>query len=42
MIYFLIFAAKLLEVAIATIRIALMPRGNRIVATLLSMVEVTI
>jgi len=41
-VYFIIFAAKLLEVAIATIRTVLTARGNRIAASLLSAVEVTI
>jgi len=42
MIYLFIFVAKLTEVAIATIRIVLTARGNRIVASLLSAVEITI
>jgi len=42
MIYFLIFVAKLLEVAIATVRTVLMARGNRVAASLLSAVEITI
>jgi len=42
MIYFLIFAAKLLEVSISTVRLVLTGRGNRIAASLLSAVEITI
>ena len=42
MIYFLIFGAKLLEVAISTVRLVLTGRGNRIAASLLSAVEITI
>jgi uncharacterized protein YebE (UPF0316 family) len=42
MIYAFIFVAKLLEVAIATVRMVLMAKGNRIVATLLSAVEIAI
>jgi len=42
MIYFLIFVAKLTEVAIATVRTVLMARGNRVAASLLSAVEITI
>jgi len=42
MIYILIFLAKLLEVAIATVRTVLMARGNRVAASLLSVVEITI
>jgi len=42
MIYFLIFFAKLLEVAIATVRTVLMARGNRVAASLLGIVEITI
>jgi len=42
MIYLLIFAAKLLEVAISTVRVVLTSRGNRIAASLLSAVEITI
>ena len=41
-IYIMIFAAKLLEVAIATVRVVLTARGNRIAASLLSAVEITI
>jgi len=42
MIYFLIFIAKLTEVSIATVRIVLTAKGNRIVASLLSSVEITL
>jgi len=42
MIYIMIFLAKLLEVAIATVRTVLMARGNRVAASLLSVVEITI
>jgi len=42
MIYILIFFAKLLEVAIATVRMVLTARGNRIAASLLSAVEISI
>ena len=42
MIYFLIFIAKLCEVSIATIRMVLTARGNRIVASVLAAVEITI
>ena len=42
MIYFLIFFAKLFEVAVATVRVVLTTRGNRVMATLLSAVEITI
>jgi len=42
MIYLFIFFAKLLEVAIATVRMVLTARGNRIAASLLSAVEITI
>ncbi|MCL2034869.1 MAG: DUF5698 domain-containing protein [Oscillospiraceae bacterium] len=42
MIYTLIFFAKLLEVSVATVRVVLTAKGNRISATLLSAVEVTI
>jgi len=41
-IYVLIFFAKLLEVAIATVRMVLTARGNRVAASLLSAVEITI
>jgi len=41
-IYFFIFFAKLLEVSIATIRIVLTARGNRVVASIIAGVEVTI
>jgi len=42
MIYILIFFAKLLEVSIATVRLVLTARGNRLVASLLAAVEVTL
>jgi len=42
MLYALIFVAKLLEVAIATVRMVLTARGNRLVASLLAAVEITI
>jgi len=42
MIYFLIFIAKLTEVAIMTVRLVLTTRGNRVAASLLSAVEITI
>jgi len=42
MIYIFIFLAKLMEVAIATVRMVLTARGNRIAASLLSAVEITI
>jgi len=42
MIYLLIFVAKLLEVAVTTVRLVLTTRGNRIAASLLSAVEITI
>ena len=42
MIYILIFFAKLLEVAVTTVRLVLTTRGNRIAASLLAAVEVTI
>jgi len=42
MIYIVIFLAKLLEVTVATIRVVLTARGNRVVASLLASVEVTI
>ena len=41
-IYAFIFFAKLIEVAIATIRIVLTARGNRIAATLMASVEIAI
>jgi len=41
-VYLFIFFAKLLEVAIATVRFVLTARGNRIAASLLSAVEITI
>lgn len=42
MIYIFIFLAKLLEVAIATVRVVLTARGNRMVASMLAAVEITI
>ena len=42
MIYILIFLAKLLEVSIATVRLVLTARGNRIASSLLAAVEITI
>jgi len=42
MIYALIFAAKLLEVSIATMRLVLTARGNKLAASLLAAVEVSI
>ena len=42
MIYLLIFIAKLMEVAIATVRMVLTARGNRFVASMLAAVEITI
>jgi len=42
LIYLLIFLAKLLEVAIMTVRMVLITRGNRIAASLLASVEITI
>jgi len=42
MIYILIFLAKLLEVAIATVRLVLTARGNRVAASLLAAIEITI
>jgi uncharacterized protein YebE (UPF0316 family) len=42
MIYALIFVAKLLEVAVMTVRLVLTTRGNRLAASLLSAVEITI
>ncbi|MDR2600156.1 MAG: DUF5698 domain-containing protein [Oscillospiraceae bacterium] len=42
LIYVVIFLAKLLEVAIATVRLVLTARGNRIAASLLAAVEITI
>ena len=42
MIYFMIFGAKLLEVAISTIRVVLMARGSKIASSLLAALEVTI
>ena len=41
-VYVLIFFAKLLEVAIATVRMVLTARGNRIAASMLAAVEITI
>ena len=42
MIYLFIFLAKLFEVSLMTIRLVLTTRGNRIAASLLSAVEITI
>ena len=42
MIYVLIFLAKLLEVSVATVRLVLTAKGNRLVASLLSAGEITI
>jgi uncharacterized protein YebE (UPF0316 family) len=42
MIYAIIFFAKLFEVAIMTIRLVLTSRGNRLAASLLAAVEITI
>ena len=42
MIYLLIFIAKLAEVAIATVRMVLTARGNRVAASLLAAVEITL
>jgi len=42
MIYALIFIAKLLEVAISTVRSVLVNRGNRVAAALLAAVEISI
>jgi len=42
MIYFLIFLAKLIEVAVSTVRVVLTSRGNRIAASLLAAIEITI
>jgi len=42
MIYAIIFFSKILEVSISTVRLVLIARGNRIVASLLAAVEVTI
>ena len=42
MIYAMIFFAKLLEVSIATMRLVLTTKGNRVVASLLASVEITL
>jgi len=42
MIYVIIFLAKLIEVAIMTVRMVLTTRGNRVAASLLASVEITI
>jgi len=42
MMYVMIFCAKLLEVSIATVRQVLTNRGNRLVASLLASVEITL
>ncbi|MCL2079522.1 MAG: DUF5698 domain-containing protein [Oscillospiraceae bacterium] len=41
-LYFLIFMAKLTEVSVATVRVVLTAKGNRIAATLLSVAEISI
>jgi uncharacterized protein YebE (UPF0316 family) len=42
MIYALIFIAKLLEVAITTVRVVLTARGNRLISGLLAAVEISL
>jgi len=42
MLYALIFFAKLVEVTISTIRMVLTARGNRVAASLLSVIEISI
>ena len=42
MIYIMIFFAKLMEVSIATIRVVLTARGNRLIASMLATVEITL
>ena len=42
MIYILIFLAKLLEVSISTVRVVLTARGNRLIASLLAAVEISL
>ena len=42
MIYILIFLAKLLEVAITTVRVVLTSRGNRLISSMLAAVEISI
>ena len=42
MIYIFIFCAKLLEVAISTMRVVLTARGNRLAASMLASVEISI
>ena len=42
MIYIMIFCAKLLEVSVSTVRVVLTAKGYRLVASLLSAVEITI
>ena len=42
MVYIFIFLAKLFEVAIATVRVVLTSRGNRLVASLIAIVEITL
>ena len=42
LIYFMIFFAKLLEVAVATVRMVLTARGNRLVSSLLAAIEITL
>ena len=42
MFYILIFFAKLVEVSVATVRVVLTSRGNRLIASLLAAVEITL
>ncbi|MCL2151696.1 MAG: DUF5698 domain-containing protein [Oscillospiraceae bacterium] len=42
MIYVLIFIAKLMEVSIATVRLVLTARGNKVISSLLAAVEITL
>jgi len=42
LVYFLIFAAKLTEVALMTVRLVLTTKGNRVTASLIAAVEITI
>ena len=42
MIYAMIFFAKLLEVTIATVRVVLTSRGNRLISSLIAAVEITL
>lgn len=41
-LYLLIFLAKLLEVSIATVRVVLTSRGNRLASSLLAAIEITL